>query len=74
MSTCAQNQSNQDEEGGAGSGAGAGPPDHADVMDHSGANHFLQQQQQVTQSSVTTVAKRTKTSTVEEYTHSDTEA
>ena len=41
MSACAQNAQNQDEDG-AGS-APAGPPDHMDVMDHSGASHFLQQ-------------------------------
>jgi hypothetical protein len=46
MSSCAQNQSNQDEDGGGTSGpsagASSGPPEHVDVMD--GASHFLQQQ------------------------------
>ena len=42
MSSCAQNQSNQDEDS-AGPGAGHGSAgDHMDVMDHSGASHFLQ--------------------------------
>lgn len=42
MSSCAQNQANQDDDSeGSRVASGAGA-DHMEVMDHSGASHFLQ--------------------------------